>query len=101
MGISDPGDIGKDLFGINAGHNITEEDCGTFDGIYRPIDSRDIIDRYQAEDTPISKRNDLITEEVVSAFRRRKIKSVKVRSPLTCKGRIGICSDCYGLDVNG
>lgn len=96
-----PGDIGKDLLGVNSSNSITEEDCGTTDGIVRDINSRDIIGRYAAEGNSIVKRNDPIHELTVVAMKRAKVKKVKVRSPLTCKAKNGVCAMCYGETVYG
>ncbi|MEO1942522.1 MAG: DNA-directed RNA polymerase subunit beta/beta', partial [Campylobacterales bacterium] len=41
----------------------------------------------------------LITEEEAKEIVRRGVKSVKIRSALTCKAPKGICSKCYGMNL--
>lgn len=101
LGVSAPGEIGKDLLGANSSHSITEEDCGTKNGKVISINRRDLIGRYLARSNSVGKRNELITEEMVSKMRRKRIKSVFARSPLTCMAEIGVCAKCYGLNVHG
>jgi DNA-directed RNA polymerase subunit beta len=102
VGISEPGDIGKDHFSIMASKAISEEDCGTTRGIKVPVDRRDAIGRYVSEDTgSIVKRNEIITEDIIRKLKQRHIKSVMVRSPLCCQSKQGVCSKCYGVKITG
>lgn len=101
LGVSAPGEIGKDLLGVNTSHSISEEDCGTMNGKLIPINRRDAFGRYLARDCPAGKRNDLVTEELLASLRRKRVKNIYVRSPLTCRAQIGVCSKCYGLNVHG
>jgi DNA-directed RNA polymerase subunit beta' len=95
---------------------ITEEDCGTLDGIYmsslveggeiiEPIGER-VLGRVVLEDVSDSytgkvlvKANEEIDEEGVSRIEDSGIEKVKIRSVLTCRGRRGICVKCYGRDL--
>ncbi len=95
---------------------VTEEDCGTTDGIYFEAIEDDfggelmsladrITGRYAAEDvkTPegeiIVHANEEITKELAKKIKQAGIKKVKIRSPLTCKSKRGICAKCYGRDL--
>ena len=95
---------------------ITNEDCGTLNGltvsaiiesgeIIVPLKDR-IVGRYAAEDIldpytdeTIVKRNEEITEEIADKIESVGIEEVKIRSVLTCEQRQGICAKCYGRDL--
>jgi DNA-directed RNA polymerase subunit beta' len=94
---------------------ITEDDCGTTDGIVvtslveggeiiQPLEER-IIGRYAVEDVKdpdkvlIVKRNHEITEEVARAIIEAGVDKVKIRSVLTCISKFGVCARCYGRDL--
>lgn len=95
---------------------IREHDCGTNHCItIRPlIEGGEIIEslyeralgRVTAEDIidPTSgevliARNVLLDEEVMKLIEANGIDQIKVRSPITCETRYGICSMCYGRDL--
>ncbi|WP_316977263.1 DNA-directed RNA polymerase subunit beta' [Shumkonia mesophila] len=96
---------------------ITEEDCGTHDGItLRAVVqggeviaslAERILGRGAADDIvdPASgevlvKAGDLIDEEAVARIEEcGGIEAVKIRSALTCGTRLGICATCYGRDL--
>ncbi len=96
---------------------ISMEDCGTIDGIYvthlinstGEIEERlseRILGRIALEDIRDPYTNDIIiksgqefTESIVSKIEDAGFDRVKVRSPLTCRARRGICVKCYGRDL--
>ena len=95
---------------------ITEEDCGTGTGlIMKPnIEGGDIVETLQervlgrvtAEDVLIQKSGkvlipagELLDEDMVNQLEKHGIDRVKVRSPITCETRNGICTKCYGRDL--
>jgi DNA-directed RNA polymerase subunit beta' len=94
---------------------ITEDDCGTSDGIYvEPIiESGEIIeplrdrivgrvaleDQRDYENNVIVSVNEEITEELASAIQAAGIERVKIRSVLTCESRRGVCRLCYGRNL--
>jgi len=95
---------------------ITEEDCGTMDGIWvealteageviQPVSER-ILGRVAAEDIrdPITGElllpyNEEIDEEAVARIEKSWIETVKIRSVLTCRTKRGVCKKCYGRDL--
>ncbi len=95
---------------------ITEEDCGTTDGInvtslveggeiIQPLEER-ILGRLAVEDIkdPITKeiivrRNQEIDEEYTQKIIDAGIDRVKIRSVLTCQSKFGVCTKCYGRDL--
>ena len=95
---------------------VTEEDCGTDEGLLMTpvIDGGDIIEslsdrvlgRIVAKDVVKPGTDEVLLEagtmvdEVWSErLEELGIDEVEVRSPITCKTRYGICSSCYGRDL--
>ena len=94
---------------------ITEDDCGTSDGIYvEPIiESGEIIeplrdrivgrvaleDQRDYENNVIVRVNEEITEQLASAIQSAGIERVKIRSVLTCESKRGVCQLCYGRNL--
>ncbi len=98
--ISEPGELSKKLIAGMADMVVTEEDCGTHNGVPLPTTSPDVIDRYLAKDTGPVKRNTLITPANQSKIAKVSSK-VLVRSPMTCEASDGVCQRCQGLDEKG
>jgi DNA-directed RNA polymerase subunit beta' len=95
---------------------ITEEDCGTQDGIQMTavIDGADIVvslgqrilGRTSAmpindpgTGKPVVAAGTFLDEDVVVAIEKAGVQAVKVRSVLTCETRTGVCGACYGRDL--
>ena len=94
---------------------VTEDDCGTGDGIYvEPIiESGEIIeplrdrivgrvaleDQLDYEGNLIVGVNQEITEELAAAIQAAGIERVKIRSVLTCESKRGVCQLCYGRNL--
>jgi DNA-directed RNA polymerase subunit beta' len=95
---------------------ITEEDCGTSAGIEMravtegadvivALESR-ILGRTLAQDVVdpltgeiIATRDTYLDEDLAMAIDKAGVQTVKVRSPLTCETRTGVCATCYGRDL--
>ncbi|MEW6542080.1 MAG: DNA-directed RNA polymerase subunit beta' [Nitrospirota bacterium] len=95
---------------------VSEEDCGTGDGIVvtalveggeviQPIEER-ILGRLAAEDIrdPVTgeiivKANEEVDEERAKSIVEAGVDRVKIRSVLTCQARRGVCVKCYGRDL--
>jgi DNA-directed RNA polymerase subunit beta' len=96
---------------------ITEEDCGTSNGltmravveggeVIAPLADR-ILGRTAAVDVAspadltnvLVKAGELIDEEAIERIEKAGIDSVVIRSVLTCETRVGLCSKCYGRDL--
>jgi DNA-directed RNA polymerase subunit beta' len=95
---------------------ITEEDCGTLDGIEVSalMEGGEIIEtagervlgRVALEDIKdpftnevLVKSNQEIDEALLERIDRAGIEKVKIRSVLSCRSRHGICAKCYGRDL--
>ncbi len=95
---------------------ITEEDCGTTQGIRReaqvqggvvivPLSDR-ILGRYSTEDIkdPVTdeilvSKDEMLDEKNVKRVQQANIHEVVVRSAVTCATRYGVCAKCYGRDL--
>ncbi len=95
---------------------VTEIDCGTDTGIKLealvkggeivvPLASR-ILGRSTAEGIKspttgkvLVEAGEMITERLVRQIEQHSIHRVKVRSPVTCETKYGICATCYGRDL--
>jgi len=94
---------------------ITEEDCGTTEGIWiskeaegglLPSFEERIIGYLAATKIAapgmkkvIVKRNEEINEQKAKEIIKANVTKVYVRSPLSCHSRFGICQHCYGRDL--
>ncbi len=95
---------------------ITEEDCGTQDGIAMTavIDGADIVvslgtrilGRTAAVDIVepgtgkvVAPAGTFLDEDMVIVIEKAGVQNVKVRSVLTCETRTGVCGSCYGRDL--
>jgi DNA-directed RNA polymerase subunit beta' len=95
---------------------VTEDDCGTIEGIgvSRIEEGGEIIEELQdrivgrvaLEDVndPITNqtivpRNELIDEDLAREVQDAGIENVKIRSVLTCECKRGVCIKCYGRNL--
>ncbi len=95
---------------------ITENDCGTLDGIEMTplVEGGEIIEalgdrvlgRVALEEIRdpftgdvLVHANDTIDEDRVRAIEEGGLERVKIRSVLTCQSRQGVCVKCYGRDL--
>ncbi len=95
---------------------ITEEDCGTSEGIemFSVIDGSEVVvslgtrvlGRTAATDVIepgtgelIAPANTFLDEDMVAAIEKSAVQVLKVRSVLTCETRTGVCGACYGRDL--
>ena len=95
---------------------VTEEDCGTTDGITARavVESGEVtvtlgarvLGRTAAENVKhpstgktIIKGGELLEEEQVELLENARVQEIEIRSALTCETRNGICGKCYGRDL--
>ena len=57
----------------------------------------DVRDLYT--DEVLASKGDLLDEAKVAKVEEMGVEKVKIRSPLTCRTREGVCSQCYGRDL--
>jgi DNA-directed RNA polymerase subunit beta' len=113
---ADSGYLTRRLVDVAQDVIISEDDCGTLDGIearaivesgeiIEPLRDRivgrvtleKIVDPFGSE--TIVEVNEEIDEDKASAVQEGGIEKVKIRSVLTCAARRGVCARCYGRDL--
>lgn len=92
---SEPGALGKILVANADAQKITTIDCGTTNGIMMSVKDHHILGRFEAG------TNKLIDESYVRELKSHNKKTIKVRSPITCQAKKGVCAKCYGLKPDG
>ena len=101
-------DVAQDLV-------VTEQDCETTDGmVMKPvIEGGDVVQTLQervlgrvtaddvvdVKDNVVIPAGTLLDEAWVERFEELGVDEVKVRTPITCETRFGVCSNCYGRDL--
>jgi DNA-directed RNA polymerase subunit beta' len=102
-------DVAQDLV-------VTENDCGTSNGLTMTplVEGGDVVEalgervlgRVLAEDIFKPGSSDqliatgtLLDEKLVRLLETEGVDQIKVRSPITCQTRYGVCSHCYGRDL--
>ena len=102
-------DVAQDLV-------VTEEDCGTTEGLWvsplveggdvvEPLRER-VLGRVLADpvtepgsDKIVLEAGALLDEKLVEKLEEHGVDRVKVRSPISCDTRFGVCAQCYGRDL--
>lgn len=99
---SEPGALNKSLLHTTVNYPVTEEDCGTKNGVEMSADNKEIVDRYLAKDADkVGKRDDMVTPQLADRMMKAGVKRVIVRSPITCESAKGVCQMCAGADEYG
>ncbi|NMD36627.1 MAG: DNA-directed RNA polymerase subunit beta' [Planctomycetes bacterium] len=114
---ADSGYLTRKLADVAQNVVVTEDDCGTLRGvtkgvvykgdkieipIWKSIRGRVARDRIVdvITDEVVVEENELITEEIAKRVEEMGYEKVRVRSPLTCEARVGVCARCYGMDLS-
>ncbi|MDE3156198.1 MAG: DNA-directed RNA polymerase subunit beta', partial [Acidobacteriota bacterium] len=113
---ADSGYLTRRLVDVAQDVIVSEDDCGTLDGIearaivesgeiIEPLRDR-IIGRVTLEhladpftNETICEANSEVTEVLAAQIQDAGIEKVKIRSVLTCASRRGVCARCYGRDL--
>jgi len=107
------GYLTRRLFDVAQDIVVTEEECGTKEGLTVLRESasgigtflaKNITGRYLAEDLTIDgktlyKKGHFLTAVDAKHIEDSGAASVYVRSPMGCKSKRGICAHCYGADL--
>src|SRR5215203_4276271 len=95
---------------------VTEEDCGTTNGVQMKalVEGGEVVEALRerllgrATTTEVINPesgqvmfevNSLLDEDSVEAIEAVGLDEIKVRTPLTCETRYGLCAKCYGRDL--
>ncbi len=111
---ADAGYLTRRLVDVAQDVIVNEYDCGTKQGIWiRKSDdvagqsmgqrafSRVLAERVLDPRTGevLAERGDVIDHELARRIVAAGVEEIKVRSPLTCELRHGVCAQCYGIDL--
>ena len=112
---ADSGYLTRRLVDVAQDVIVSEDDCGTVDGIFvgSIVESGEIIEPLRDriigrvslervkdyEGKTIVDVNNEITEDLASSIQAAGIERVKIRSVLTCESRRGVCVRCYGRNL--
>ena len=110
------GYLTRKLIDVAQNVKVTMEDCGTHEGVeiteivesggmIEPLEER-LAGRVLAEDVIDSITNEIlytegtvVDEEKAKVLVEAGIKSVSIRTPITCKAPKGVCAKCYGINL--
>lgn len=102
VGTAKGGYLGKLLAQVAADQIVTEQDCGTTNGIDVPLDSRELKFRFLAAPAGGMDSGSLLDRKGIAQLKNKfKGDTVMVRSPLTCQSSNGLCAKCLGADARG
>jgi DNA-directed RNA polymerase subunit beta' len=119
---ADAGYLTRRLVDVAQDVTITEEDCGTIQGldisalkegedIIEPLSERivgcvageDVVDPHVRDEAGrsviLAEAGQLIDEETSRAVEEAGIETVRIRSVLTCEAKRGLCRMCYGRNL--
>ncbi len=113
---ADSGYLTRRLVDVSQDIIVREEDCGTHEGleVYAIKDGNQVIEKLQERligRYPIANitnpetgelicdTDTMINEEMANKIVDLGIEKVKVRSPLNCKTKHGVCTKCYGMSM--
>jgi len=114
---ADSGYLTRKLVDVAQNLVINEDDCGTAAGITKAViykgekvevsltdavigrTARDSVVNLVTDELIVAE-NDIITPEKAAKIEELGYEKVRVRSPLTCESRTGICAKCYGMDLS-
>lgn len=110
------GYLTRKLIDVSQNVKVVMQDCGTHEGVeitdisvgrelIEPLEER-IFGRVAAADVidPVSgevlvSEGKLIDEKLAKIITEANVKSVTIRTAVTCKAEKGVCSKCYGLNL--
>jgi DNA-directed RNA polymerase subunit beta' len=115
---ADSGYLTRKLADVAQNVVITMEDCGSTQGITKRaiykgeeierslsetirgrVSRHAITTRIDDEEVPVVDENEMVTWEQARLIEKLGIDNVVVRSPMTCEAPLGICRNCYGMDL--
>ena len=112
---ADSGYLTRRLIDVAQQIIIMKKDCGSASGIWIDDSADDdmavsfayqIKSRYLAAPAPhpdtgeiVLDRNDLLDDEGIGVLEQAGVKTVMLRSPMTCEAERGVCQKCYGSSL--
>ncbi|RIK84732.1 MAG: DNA-directed RNA polymerase subunit beta' [Planctomycetota bacterium] len=114
---ADSGYLTRKLADVAQNVVVTQDDCGTTQGITKGVIYRGekveirLADSIRGRvsranivnpitDEVIVGENEMITDEIARKVEEMGLERIQVRSPMTCEASLGICRRCYGMDLS-
>ncbi len=114
---ADSGYLTRKLVDVAQDMIVSEVDCGTVGGITKSVvydgdviklTLADAVTGRTARDTIVDivtdeiivRENDIISKDKAKAVEALGFEKIRVRSPLTCEAKKGVCQKCYGMDLS-
>ena len=101
MGVRQGGDVSKQLMVAGGGQVVTQEDCGTLNGVPVKADDHDNLGAVLARAYGPYKAGTPISKDTLAYLRKKGPDEILVRSPICCTARTGVCSTCAGVREKG
>ena len=95
------GELGKLFNSASVEQVVTEDDCGTPNGLPVKADDPDNVGAVLASPAGGYDAGTVITKSVLSDLKAKRVDDISVRSPTTCNAKNGVCSHCAGIRENG
>ena len=103
--VQKPGYLTKQIANTVLNMVVTEDDCGTDQGVHLSSSSRDLLDRFTSKPIRMSKgtlpAGTVVTPAVLTNLKASGLKKVMVRSALRCRSKQGMCAKCFGVANGG
>ncbi len=115
---ADSGYLTRKLADVAQNVVITTNDCGSLQGITKRaiykgeeierslsetirgrVSRHAITTRIDDEEVTVVDENEMVTWEQARLIEKLGIDNVVVRSPMTCEASLGVCRNCYGMDL--
>ena len=114
---ADSGYLTRKLADVAQNVVVTCQDCGTTQGITKGVIYRGekvevgLADSIRGRvsranivnpitDEVIVRESEMITLEIANKIEEMGLEKIQVRSPMTCDATLGICENCYGMDLS-
>ncbi len=114
---ADSGYLTRKLADVAQNVVITCQDCGTTQGITKGVIYRgekvevSLADSIRGRvsrsnivnpitDEVIVRENEMITGEIARKIEELGLEKIQIRSPMTCEAELGVCANCYGMDLS-
>ncbi len=111
---ADAGYLTRRLVDVAQDVVISEDDCGTINGIITSdlkegeeiieqlsdrVLGRTVLDDLIIDSKVVIKAGTIITEREADVITNGEIQNIRIRSVLTCESKRGVCGKCYGWDL--
>lgn len=95
------GFLAKQMVQASSPMLVTEDDCGSSNGVDLDIHDRSLKNRVLARETKGLPAGTVLDRAAITDLKKRGVENLIVRSALTCETGNGICKKCVGKDAEG